>query len=202
MVTQMASIEPTNRERRLVLDTAIMYIEAADPFHLREILWSDGEDFFYLQLLTRRPRDEDDDARSAFSRGAKLVPRSLYQTIPPPELLVHAAEPLPEDSYIKVGTIFYFHPEDPEKSAIWQYMIQEARVCETLMEYPHQNVARYYGYVKKDGLMVGLCFKRYGQTLSEAVRTGLIRTEDVEHSFDQIKKGIEHIHSLGLVHVS
>ncbi|KAK0421582.1 kinase-like domain-containing protein [Armillaria borealis] len=174
-------------------------MEAADPFHLREILWSDGEDFFYLQLPTRRPRDEDDEARSALSRGAKLVPRSLYQTIPPPELL-RAPEPLPEDTYIKVGTIFYFHPEDPEKSAIWQYMIQEAHVCETLMKYPHQNVAQYYGYVEKDGMMVGLCFKRYGQTLSDAMRIGLIRREDIEHSLDQIKKGIEHIHGLGLVH--
>ncbi len=50
--------------------------------------------------------------------------------------------------------------------------------------------------------MVDLCFKRYGQTLSEAVRTGLIRREDVEPSLDQIKKVIEHIHDLGLVHVS
>ncbi len=69
------------------------------------------------------------------------------------------------------------------------------------MKYSHQNVAQYYGYVEKDGLMDGLCFKRYGQTLSEAVRTGLIRREDVEPSLDQVKKGIEHIHGLGLVHV-
>ncbi len=62
----MTSIESTNRERRLVLDTAIMDMEAADPFHLREILWSDGEDFFYLQLPTRRPRAKDEEARSAF----------------------------------------------------------------------------------------------------------------------------------------
>ncbi|KAK0437392.1 hypothetical protein EV421DRAFT_2021725 [Armillaria borealis] len=186
----MTTVEPTNRERRLVLDTAIMDMEAADPFHLREILWSDGEDLFYLQLPTRRPRDGDDEARSALSCDAKLVPRSLYQTVPSPRTTY----------YIKVGTIFYFHPEDPEKSAIWQYMIQEARVCETLMKYPHQNVAQYYGYVEKDGMMVGLCFKRYGQTLSDAMKTGLIRREDVEHSLDQIKKGIEHIHGLGLVH--
>ncbi len=178
-----------------------MDMEATDPFHLREILWSAGEDFFYLQLPTRRPRDEDDEARSALSCDAKLVPRSLYQTIPPPELL-RAPEPLPEDSYIKFGTMFYFHPEDPEISAILQYTIQEARVCETLMKYPHENVAQYYGYVEKDGLMVGLCFKRYGQTLSDAVRTGLIWREDVEPSLDQIKQGIEHIHGIGLVHVS
>ncbi len=81
-------------------------------------------------------------------------------------------------------------------------MVQEARVCEMLMKYPRENVARYYGYVEKDGLMVGMCFKRYGQTLSDAIRTGLIRREGIEPSLDQIKKGIEHIHGLGLVHVN
>ncbi len=72
----MASIESTNRERRLVLDTSIMNMEAADPFHLRDILWSDGEDFFYLQLPTQRPRNEDDEARSAsaVTRNSYHVP--------------------------------------------------------------------------------------------------------------------------------
>lgn len=170
----MTSIESTNRERRLVLDTAIMDMEAADPFHLREILWSDGEDFFYLQLPTRRPRDKDEEARSALCPKTVTLKLARYSTF--------------------IRRI--------RRNAIWQYMIQEARVCETLMKNSHQNVAQYHGYVEKDGLIVGLCFKRYGQMLSEAVRTGLIRREDVEPSLDQIKKGIEHIHSLGLVHVS
>ncbi|KAK0187412.1 hypothetical protein F5146DRAFT_935456 [Armillaria mellea] len=174
-------------------------MEAADdPFHLREILWSDEEDFFALQLPTRHPRDEDDEARSALSRDAKLVPRSLYQTSTSPAL-IRTPEPLPEDSYIKVGTIFYFHPEIHYLAV---HDSQEARVCGTLMKYPHQNVTQYYGYAEKDGLMGGLCFRRYGQTFLDAMRTGLIRREDVEHSLDQIKKGSEHIHDLGLVHVS
>ncbi|KAK0439285.1 uncharacterized protein EV420DRAFT_1231926, partial [Desarmillaria tabescens] len=114
--------------------------------------------------------------------------------------LIRAPEPLPDDSYNKVGTIFHFHPEDLDRCAIWPCMIQEARVCETLMKHPHPNVARYYGYVEKDGLMVGLGFKRYGQTFEESVKKGVILKEDVESSFDQIKKGVEHIHGLGLLH--
>ncbi|SJL14763.1 uncharacterized protein ARMOST_18231 [Armillaria ostoyae] len=87
-----------------------------------------------------------------------------------------------------------------DKSAIWPLMIQEARVGEILMNHPHRNVAQYYGYVEKDGLMAGLCFKRYGQALDDAVEKGVILRSDIESSLDQVKKGIEHIHGLGLVH--
>ncbi|PBK67990.1 kinase-like protein [Armillaria solidipes] len=117
----------------------------------------------------------------------------------PPEL-IRALEPLPCDSYVKVGVMYNFCPEDLNKSAIWPLMIQEARVCEILMKYPHRNVVQYYGYAEKDGLMAGLCFKRYRQTLSDTVKKGTLPRADIESSLDQIKQGIEHIHGLGLVH--
>ncbi|PBK67944.1 kinase-like protein [Armillaria solidipes] len=195
----MTTVGPTNRERRLIHDIELMECEAESPFRLRELLWWDGEDFFYLQSSTRKPRDEDEETRSALSRDAILVPRSLYQIAPPPEF-IRAPEPLPHDSYVKVGVMYNFCPEDLNKSAIWPLMIQEARVCEILMKHPHRNVAQYYGYVEKDGLMAGLCFKRYGQTLSDAVKKGVLPREDIESLLDQIKQGIEHIHDLGLVH--
>ncbi|PBK61400.1 hypothetical protein ARMSODRAFT_896791, partial [Armillaria solidipes] len=132
-------------------------------------------------------------------RHAILVPRSLYRIAPPPGL-IRVPEPLPDDCYVKVGRIYHFCPEDLDKSAIWPLMIQEARVCEILMKHPHRNVAQYYGYVEKDGLMVGLCFKRYGQALDDAVEKGTILRSDIESSLDQVKKGIGHIHGLGLVH--
>ncbi|KAK0437665.1 hypothetical protein EV421DRAFT_1907163 [Armillaria borealis] len=174
----MTAVEPTNRERRLVHDVEIMDVEAELPFRLRELLWSDGEDFFYFQSFTRKRRDEDGATRSALSRHAILVPRSLYQIAPPPGL-IRAPEPLPDDC-----TTF------------------EARVCEILMKHPHRNVAQCYGYVEKDGLMAGLCFKRYGQALDDAVEKGVILRlrSDIESSLDQVKKGIGHAHGLGLVH--
>ncbi|PBK87193.1 hypothetical protein ARMGADRAFT_1123117 [Armillaria gallica] len=79
-------------------------------------------------------------------------------------------------------------------------MIHGARICEVLMKNPHRNVAEYYGYVEKDGLMAGLCFKMYGQSLSDAVEKGTLIAGDIEFTLEQIEKAIWHIHGLGLVH--
>ncbi|SJL16469.1 uncharacterized protein ARMOST_19995 [Armillaria ostoyae] len=172
----MATVEPTNGERRLIHDIELMDVEAESPFHLRELLWWDGEDFFYLQSSTQKPRDKDEETRSALSRDAILVPRSLYQITPPPEL-IRAPEPLPRDSYMKAGVMYNFCPEDLNKSAIWSLMIQEAWVCEILMKHPHWNVM-----------------------LSDTVKNGALLRADIESSLNQIKQVIEHIHGLGLVH--
>ncbi|SJL04266.1 uncharacterized protein ARMOST_07627 [Armillaria ostoyae] len=127
----MTTVEPTNRERCLVRDVAIMDVEAESPFRLRELLWSDGEDFFYFQSSTRKPLDEDEATRSALSRHAILVLWSLYQIAPPPGLIC-APEPLPDDCYVKVDRMYHFRPEDLDRSAIWPLMIQEARYGQTL----------------------------------------------------------------------
>ncbi len=70
------------------------------------------------------------------------------------------------------------------------------------MKHPHQNVTEYYGYVGKDSLMAGLCFKQYGQTLGDVVEKETLKVGDIEFILEQIEKGIQHIHSLGLMHVS
>ncbi|PBK94373.1 hypothetical protein ARMGADRAFT_1079059 [Armillaria gallica] len=171
----MTTVEPTNDEHRLIHDIELMDVKAESPFCLRELLWWDGEDCFYLQSTTRKPPEEDEETRSALSLDAILVPRSLYQIAPPPEL-IRAHEPLPRDSYVKVGVMCNFYPEDLSKSAIWPLMIQEARVCEILMKHPHRN------------------------TLSDAVKKGALPRADIKSSLDQIKQGIEHIDGLGLVY--
>ncbi|SJL14764.1 uncharacterized protein ARMOST_18232 [Armillaria ostoyae] len=107
----MTTVEPTNHDRRLVHDIQMMDDEAESPFRLRELLWSDGKDFFYFQSSTRKRCDEDEATRSAFSCNAILVPRSLYRISPPPGL-IRAPEPLPDDSYVKVSRTYHFRPED------------------------------------------------------------------------------------------
>ncbi|SJL16852.1 uncharacterized protein ARMOST_20382 [Armillaria ostoyae] len=189
---------PTDSECRLLNNVAQMEMDAEMPFRFRIMIWSDGDDFFHLKSPIRRPLDEKEE-RSALSYQAILVPRTYYQTAPPADL-IRAPHPIPEDAYIKIGRPFYFDADDPESGAIWPTMVHEARICEVLMKHPHRNVAEYYGYVEKDGLMAGLCFKRYGQTLRDAVEKGTLNTGDIEFVLEEIEKGIQHIHALGLVH--
>ncbi len=155
-------------ERRLLCDAEQMEMDAEIPFRFRLMVWSDGDDFFHLKSPIRRPRDEMEEDRSALVHQAVLVPRTHYQTAPPSDL-IRAPHPIPDDVYIKVGPPPFFDAENPESGAIWPTMIHEARICEVLMKSPHRNVAEYCGYVEKDGSMAGLCFKMYGQSLSDAV---------------------------------
>ncbi|KAK0431833.1 kinase-like domain-containing protein [Armillaria borealis] len=177
-----------NSERRLLCDVAQMEMDAEMPFRFRIMI-----------CPIRRPLDEKEEERSTLSHWAILGPRTYYQTAPPADL-IRATRPIPEDSYIKIGRPFYFDADNPERGATWPTMIHEARICEVLMKHPHRNVAEYYGYVEKDGLMAGLCFKRYGQTLRDAVEQGTLKAGDMDFVLDEIGKGIQHIHSLGLVH--
>jgi hypothetical protein len=51
-------------------------------------------------------------------------------------------------------------------------LLQEARVCEILMQNPHLNVARYLGCYVQEGWIAGLCFQRYAETAEERKRSG------------------------------
>ncbi|PBK64284.1 hypothetical protein ARMSODRAFT_1054487 [Armillaria solidipes] len=169
------------------------------PFRFRIMIWSDGDDFFHLKSPIRRPRNEKEEEHSSLSRQAILVPRTHYQTAPPSDL-IRTPHPIPDNAYIKVGLPLFFDAENLEGGAIWPTMICEARICELLMKHPHRNVAEYYRYAEKDGLMTGLCFKRYGQTLTDAVEKGTLKAVDIEFTLKQIEQGIRHIHGLDLVH--
>ncbi|SJL16867.1 uncharacterized protein ARMOST_20397 [Armillaria ostoyae] len=186
-------------ERRLLFDAEQMDMDAEMPFRFRLMIWSDGDDFFHLKSPIRRPHDKKEEERSALVHQAILVPRTHCQTAPPSDL-IRALHPIPDDEHIKVGLPLFFDAENPESGPIWPTMIHEARICEILMKNPHRNVAEYHGYMEKDGLMARLCFKRYGQTLTDAVEKGTLKAGDIELTLEQIEQGIRHIHRLGLVH--
>lgn len=76
---------------------------------------------------------------------------------------------------------------------------QEILKCEKLMHHPHPNIAKYYGVVVEDGLIVGLAFKKYGHSLAEFNGTEN-DCPSIENVCTDIKAGIDHLHSLGLVH--
>ncbi|KAF2811006.1 uncharacterized protein BDZ99DRAFT_487733 [Mytilinidion resinicola] len=64
---------------------------------------------------------------------------------------------------------------------------------------PHPNVAKYFGcHIDERGLIIGLCFKKYNKTLYEMVKGR--DTLDAPKCLSSIKAGIEHLHSLGIIH--
>jgi serine/threonine protein kinase len=77
---------------------------------------------------------------------------------------------------------------------------REITNCEILRKNPHPNICRYQGvnYEKETGAITGLLFDRYDMNLSDVVKQN--RSFNATKCLSSIRKGIEHLHSLGLVH--
>lgn len=70
-------------------------------------------------------------------------------------------------------------------------------ICETLINNPHPNIARYVGCIKENGRITGLCFEKYAETLTERCDRGIRIGEGL---LKQIEAGVAHLNCLGLVH--
>jgi serine/threonine protein kinase len=77
--------------------------------------------------------------------------------------------------------------------------LNEAEVCEILRAFPHPNIARYLGCIVENNRITGLCFVKYGMNLLERV-TKDSRPFDIDLCLRGIQKGIQHLHSLDLIH--
>ncbi|RGP72139.1 serine threonine kinase [Fusarium longipes] len=87
---------------------------------------------------------------------------------------------------------------EPGNTIIKERVLAEANVCEVLMKNPHPNIMKYWGCYVVDGRIEALCLAKYTMTLAERVDTGV--PLDTERCLTGIRDGIQHLHSLGLVH--
>jgi serine/threonine protein kinase len=78
-------------------------------------------------------------------------------------------------------------------------MSREIKTCEFLNKHPHPNVCAYHGVLlDSDSFAEGLVFDKYTMNLAQYVRRRY--QFDAKDALDDIEAGIDHIHSLGLVH--
>jgi serine/threonine protein kinase len=77
---------------------------------------------------------------------------------------------------------------------------REIRRCEFLRQHTHPNICQYHSVTLDEaGLRVsGLIFDRYDGSLHDNVRGGA--SFDAAKCLRHLKRAIEHLHSLGLVH--
>lgn len=153
-----------------------------------------------------------------FQEGDRYFSAKLFEKFASPENLMtikqDSLEEIPVDHIwppLEDGLSICDDPEKPDvyikrprltgydgSASLGSLLIQEARVCQILMRNEHPNIARYLGCVANDGRVTGLCFERYSETLAERLQDG--RPVDQESCFQQIRAGINHLHSLNLVH--
>jgi serine/threonine protein kinase len=124
-----------------------------------------------------------------------------------------AEDPGPHRSswFLKKPSLSPYTPRYP--TLIKETWIEEVKICEILKKHPHPNIAQYHGCaVMEDGTIRGIYFTRYDETLMERInplrRSKMESTyerrgadqDQVERWVERIKRGIRHLHSLGIVH--
>ncbi|KAH6621615.1 kinase-like domain-containing protein [Chaetomium sp. MPI-SDFR-AT-0129] len=115
---------------------------------------------------------------------------------------------LEQSCYIKTPSLLdYAGTPDLERR-----IFREVETCEILRSHPHPNIASYYGCLETRGRVSSICFKKYVTTLAGKVNplhlnksafllSGRPLVEDaMKAQLDGILSGIQHLHSLGLVH--
>ncbi|MCJ1450027.1 hypothetical protein MMC28_000355 [Mycoblastus sanguinarius] len=106
----------------------------------------------------------------------------------------------PETScYIKRQSLIGYNGAFTVKRQARHLLLHEALICEILKRKPHPNIAAYLGCCVIDpGWVTGLCFEKYGETLSSRLTSG--NTLGRAACLKGIASGIEHLHSLRIIH--
>ena len=128
-----------------------------------------------------------------------LVPIPTLQIWPLfPRQFTQAPELLPQDCYIKRPSLLYYS-DTKASTELSSLLLNEAEVCEILRAFPHPNIAWYLGCIVENNRITGLCFVKYGMNLSERVTKDSCPF-DIDLCLQGIRKGIQHLHSLDLIH--
>ncbi|KAG6043558.1 hypothetical protein E4U39_004385 [Claviceps sp. Clav50 group G5] len=168
----------------------------------------DGEiEFSHTQLIIRGPNQ---DFYYAITENRFVTPSTIdldnldktfinIDNVWPPysARLLRAPSPVPQDSYIKEADLFDAG-QYPELIPPGGLVLHEIEAYELLRQHPHPNIAQYRGCVVSDGRITGLCFANYTMTLQQ--RMEVSTPFDKELCLEGIKRGVRHLHSLGIVH--
>jgi hypothetical protein len=128
-----------------------------------------------------------------------LIPIPASQIWPPfPANFTRAPEPFPQNCYVKRPSLLN-HGVTDASTEVSTLLLSEATAYEIISAHPHPNIAQYLGCIVDGGHITGLCFVKYGITLSERV-TKDPRHFDKELCLRRIQNGIQHLHKLGLIH--
>ena len=85
-------------------------------------------------------------------------------------------------------------------------LLEEARILEYFTKFPHPNIAKYHGCVLEGDRISGLCLTKYTVTLRERIlfsqqgKLPFPTSHAVEAWCDEVKRGLNHLHSHGYVH--
>lgn len=114
--------------------------------------------------------------------------------------------------YVKRPNLLEYYPiNDTNRKRIAEEVLRETKVCEKLRLQAHPNIAEYFGCEVNDGMISGICFKQYKDSLQQRLNPGHLNKREFARSsrlhaawcsrvLKGIRNGLDHLHALGLVH--
>lgn len=164
-------------------------------FCYTSILLQDGDNFYKARTPQRTTIITMVDT-SMLEIEAMPIPVDDYRPAFSDELTI-APNLMLEDCWEKHPGLSSYDSRAPTR--LGELVLREARIGEILMGHPHPNVATYHGCILRGGRIRSLCFTRYHQNLVERIYHDT-RTFSRQDCLQEIKRGIQHLHSLGIVH--
>ncbi|KAF9008444.1 kinase-like domain-containing protein [Cyathus striatus] len=166
------------------------------------VAWKEGDAFYigkhYENVVTVNEEELSELQGSSVPRDHIQAPWSTTYT--------EAPNPLPEDVYIKnpIGISFY------EGTPVLPKLVSsEITIFENILKNPHRNVCTYYGCIRDGDYVGGVVLEKYRRTLENLMDSNPIIGSNIETQttpfnpeaiLTGIRQGLDHIHSLGLVH--
>ncbi|ELR06918.1 hypothetical protein VC83_05926 [Pseudogymnoascus destructans] len=163
-----------------------------DPpeFLCTQIVFEDGGDYFICQSKERQP---ELDTQSLNALSPRKILKEHIWPLHEGDVTV-CDNPTSPDIYVKKPRLTAYDGTP----SLAHLVLQEARVCEILMQNPHPNIARYLGCYMQEGRIAGLCFQRYAETAEERRSRGASINRALV--VDQISAAIAHLKRFNLAH--
>jgi serine/threonine protein kinase len=181
--------------------------------HEKAALDGDGLEFDFLSVLWEEDgehhfiRNPDETFDLDKLRKSPIPPKDLY---PSWHIgLPIAPLPIPDGTYIKHPRIVCYTGD----GRLANFLLAEADILTLLEQSQHPNIGRFLGCILLDGLVNGLCLKRYPQTLADVIPYGShgdVSPDGIPFEPSEqlnrasivcgIVSGVKFIHSLKLVH--
>lgn len=156
-----------------------------------QVIAKDGEDLFYSRLDTFPPSLEE--LQTLKLDFKKIPPEHVWQPLQD-NIITFNNSNKPKIFYIKTPSFGSYD----KTTKLSSNLLREANVSKVLMENSHPNIASYLGCIGEVGLIKGLCYERYAETLDQRKqRGGFIDKVSCKR---QLEAGITHLHSLSYIH--
>ena len=175
--------------------------DSSSSQHVTALVYTDEDRILYAR--TSMPLNQIADSLSELN-GIPIPKERIFPKVHEADFTWATTAAL-KDCYMKYPDLLSYEDEKDSKTGSWkELMLLEVQVCEALKKHPHPNVAVYLGCVKEVPYVTALCFAKYKRSLWEKVVIDedpkFKEAEHVERVVEGVRKGIEHIHSLGYCH--